>query len=124
MKAETLIYSSQIESGLALIDGVRAPQKSGLPNVAGTGLTQSQALEELRIERRVGLFLRGVSFYDARRWDVTKTPKPGLTVLDRDGNVNVNATFNYTYLDYWSVPDQELVFNQLNSGSFGIVSPN
>jgi hypothetical protein len=124
MKAETLIYSSQIESGLALIDGVRAHQQAGLPNVAGTGLTQTQALEELRIERRIGLFLRGVSFYDARRWDVTKTPKPGLTVLDGEGNVNVNATFNYNYLDYWSVPDQELVFNQPNSGSVGVVSPN
>ena len=33
MKAETLIYSWQIESGLALIEGVRADQHAGLPNV-------------------------------------------------------------------------------------------
>jgi hypothetical protein len=124
MKAETLIYSSQIESGLAIIDGVRVHQQADLPSVAGTGLTLTQALEELRIERRIGLFLRGVSFYDARRWDVTKTPRTGLTVLDGEGNVNVNATFNYNYLDYWSIPDQELVFNQPNSGSVGVVSPN
>jgi hypothetical protein len=122
MKAETFIYSSQIESGLAIIDGVRRHQQANLPNVAGTGLTQTQALEELRIERRIGLFLRGVSFYDARRWDITKTPRTGLTVLDGEGNLNVNATFNYNYLDYWSVPDQELVFNQPNDGSTGVVT--
>jgi hypothetical protein len=122
MKAETFIYSSQIESGLAIIDGVRRHQQAGLPDVAGTGLTQTQALEELRVERRIGLFLRGVSFYDARRWDVTKIPKTGLTVLDGEGNLNVNATFNYNYLDYWSVPDQELVFNQPNDGSARVVT--
>jgi len=122
MKAETLIYSSQIESGLAIIDGVRRHQQADLPNVAGKGLTQNQALEEVRIEKRIGLFLRGVSFYDARRWDVTKTPRNGLTVLDGKGNLNVNATFNYNYLDYCGVPDQELVFNQPNDRSAGVIT--
>jgi hypothetical protein len=122
MKAENFIYSGQVENGLTIIDGVRTHQQANLASVAGTGLTQTQALEELRIERRIGLFLRGVSFYDARRWDITKTPKAGLTVLDGEGNVNINATFNYNYLDYWSVPDQELVFNQPNDGSEGVIS--
>lgn len=122
MKAEALIYSNQIESGLQIIDAVRNHQNAGLTNVAGTGLNQTDALEELRKERRIGLFLRGVAFYDARRWDITKTPRTGLTVLDGSGNLNTNATFNYNYLDYWSVPDQELVFNQPNEGSVGVVT--
>ncbi len=124
MKAEALIYSGQIDAGLALIDAVRDHQQAGLAPVSGTGLNLEEALEELRVERRIGLFLRGVSFYDARRWDVTKTPRTGLSVLDGSGNVNTNATFNYNYLDYWSVPDQELEFNQPNEGSVPVVSPN
>lgn len=122
MKAEALIRSNQIEDGLSLIDAVRNHQDSGLSPVAGTGLNLDEALEELRMERRIGLFLRGVAFYDARRWDVTKTPKSGLTVLDGLGNVSTNATFNYNYLDYWSVPDQELVFNTPSDASVDVIS--
>lgn len=124
MKAEALIYLGQIDEGLAIIDGVREHQNAGLAPVSGTGLTLDEALEELRVERRIGLFLRGLAFYDARRWDITKTPRSGLTVLDGNGNVNTNATFNYNYLDYWSVPDQELEFNKPNEGSVPVVSPN
>ena len=124
MKAEALIYLGQIDEGLAIIDGVRNHQNAGLAAVSGTGLTLEEALEELRIERRIGLFLRGVAFYDARRWDITKTPRSGLTVLDGNGVVNTNATFNYNYLDYWSVPDQELEFNKPNEGTAPVVSPN
>jgi hypothetical protein len=124
MKAEALIYLGQIDEGLAIIDGVREHQNAGLAPVSGTGLSMDEALEELRVERRIGLFLRGLAFYDARRWDITKTPRSGLTVLDGDGNVNTNATFNYNYLDYWSVPDQELEFNKPNEGSVPVVSPN
>lgn len=122
MKAEAFIRNGQIEQGLTLIDAVRTHQQSGLASVAGTGLTLDQALEELRIERRIGLFLRGVAFYDARRWDITKTPRSGLTVLDGAGAVNTNATFNYNYLDYWSVPDQELSFNTPSAGSADVTS--
>ncbi len=124
MKAEALIYLGQIDEGLAIIDGVREHQNAGLAPVSGTGLSLDEALEELRVERRIGLFLRGLAFYDARRWDITKTPRSGLTVLDGNGNVNTNATFNYNYLDYWSVPDQELEFNKPNEGSVPVVSPN
>tara|TARA_R110002096_G_scaffold163757_1_gene331338 strand:- start:553 stop:2127 length:1575 start_codon:yes stop_codon:yes gene_type:complete len=124
MKAEALIFSSQTDAGLALIDGIRDHQQAALPATSGTGLNMDEALEELRVERRIGLFLRGVTFYDARRWDITKTPRSGLSVLDGLGNVNTNATFNYNYLDYWSVPDQELEFNEPNEGSVPVVSPN
>lgn len=123
MKAEALIHTNMIEEGLTLIDQVRNYQQANLAPVAGTGLNQTQALEELRRERRIGLLLRGVAFYDARRWDVTKTPRTGVTVLDGSGNVNTNATINYNYLDYWSIPDQELVFNEPSSGSVDVKTP-
>ncbi len=115
MKAEALIYSGQIEDGLAIIDNIRQHQNAELGAVAGTGLNQTGALEELRRERRIGLLLRGVGFYDARRWRVTEPTsqgggKTGAVVLDATGNLNTNATFNYNYLDYWDVPDQEAAF--------------
>lgn len=124
IKAEAAIYLNNIEPGLALIDGVRTYQQATLASVAGTGLTRAQALEELRKERRIGLLLRGVGFYDARRWDVTKTPRSGATVLSATGVVNTNATINYNYLDYWSVPDQELSFNSPSSSSAPVKSLN
>jgi hypothetical protein len=124
MQAEALIYSGQIDQGLAIIDGVREHQLAGLDAVSGTGLNLDEALEELRVERRIGLLMRGVAFYDARRWNITKTPRAGLTVLDGSGSLNTNATFNYNYLDYWSIPDQELEFNQPNEGTAPVVSPN
>ncbi|MBP2830568.1 RagB/SusD family nutrient uptake outer membrane protein [Aquimarina sp. U1-2] len=115
MKAEALIRTGQLESGLQIIDNIRDHQNANLDAVAGTGLTEAEAIEELRRERRIGLLLRGVGFYDARRWGVI-TPvnqgggRTGAVVLDDLGNVNTDATFNYNYLDYWDVPDQETAF--------------
>ena len=48
MKAEALIRTGQTNAGLQLVDAVRSYQNAGLPAVAGTGLTQAQALEEPR----------------------------------------------------------------------------
>jgi hypothetical protein len=103
---------------------VRDFQNAGISHVAGTGLTQAQALEELRRERRVGLFLRGTAFYDARRWGVTEPASSGGGraggIVMVPGNLLVPAQANpapvpcfleYKYLDYWDVPQNELDFN-------------
>ncbi|TPN81754.1 RagB/SusD family nutrient uptake outer membrane protein [Aquimarina algicola] len=115
MKAEAFIYSGQIEDGLNIIDNIRQFQDAELAPVAGTGLDEAGALEELRKERRIGLLLRGVGFYDARRWGVIEPVsqgggRTGAVVLDAVGNLNTNATFDYNYLGYWDVPDQEAAF--------------
>ncbi|MCB0612978.1 MAG: RagB/SusD family nutrient uptake outer membrane protein, partial [Phaeodactylibacter sp.] len=109
MRAEALIKTGKIDDGLALIDEVRTAQDAGLDPVTGTGLNEEQAYEELRRERRIGLFLRGLPFYDARRWGLTDPleeggGRTGCVVLDAAGNLNTNATFDYNYLDYWGVP--------------------
>ncbi len=121
MKAEALLYSGQLEDGLSIIDAIRTHQNAELPAVAGNGMSEAEALEELRRERRIGLLLRGVGFYDARRWGVTEPVsqgggRTGATVLDAFGNLNTNATFDYNYLDYWPVPAQELEFNAPDNG--------
>jgi hypothetical protein len=122
MKAEARIYTGDIEGGLQLIDGIRTLQGAGLAPVAGTGLSLEAAKEELRRERRVVLPFRGLSFYDARRWGVIDDISQGggrtnAVVVDQSGNLNTNATINYNYLDYWDVPDNELVYNVPAAGS-------
>ena len=128
MKAEALIRLGQINPGLAIVDQVRAFQNAGLAPVANTGLTQAQALEELRRERRVALFMRGVAFYDARRLGITAPAANGggranawvyfpASTLGTAGD-EVRPTFmEYDYMDYWDVPQNELDFNVPPAGS-------
>jgi hypothetical protein len=129
MMAEALIYTGQIDQGLAFVDAVRTHQGAGLPAVSGTGLTAAQALEEVREERRIALLFRGTAFYDARRWgviyDISKGGgRKGCVVLTPAGVLNTNATINYNFLDYWDVPADEFVLNPPAAGSAPIKNPN
>jgi starch-binding outer membrane protein, SusD/RagB family len=128
MKAEALIYTNNIELGLASIDAVRTSQGAGLAAVTGTGLTLAQAKEELRRERRVALPFIGLSFYDARRWGVINPiaqggGRTGAVVVTGTGAVNTNVTIEYNFLDYWDVPDNELVYNPPSAGSAPVKNP-
>lgn len=128
MKAEALIYTSQINQGLQSIDAVRTYQGAGLAPVAGTGLTQAQAVTELRSERRVALPFLGLSFYDARRWGRIYPIAQGggrtpAVVVKNDGSVDNNATIEYDFLDYWDVPDNELAYNPAATGSAPTKNP-
>lgn len=116
MLAEAKIRANNIDDGLTHVDNVRTDQAAGLADVANTGLSQAEALEELRIERRIGLFLRGTAFYDARRLGITAPVsegggRTGCIVWAADGTKNTNAIFNYNYMDYWPVPTTETDFN-------------
>ncbi|HEV8079634.1 MAG TPA: RagB/SusD family nutrient uptake outer membrane protein [Chitinophagaceae bacterium] len=129
MRAEALIYTNQINAGLALIDAVRAYQGAGIAAVANTGLTLAQAIVELRRERRVALVFRGVSFYDYRRWGITDDVskgggRTGAVVLTTANVLNTNSTINYNFLDYWDVPQDETELNPPSAGSAPVVNPN
>jgi len=127
-RAEALIYTSQIEQGLQIVDQVRTAQGAALPAVAGTGLTQAQAIAELRRERRVALYVRGTAFYDARRWGRTAPLSagggrtdavvflPGSLIGGGADAVRV-CTMDYRYVDYFDVPVNELDFNPPSSVS-------
>jgi hypothetical protein len=122
MKAEALIYTGQVDAGLQIIDAVRTYQGAGLAAVAGTGLTQAQAITALRRERRVALPFIGLSFYDARRWGRIYPRgegggRTGAVIVKVDGSVDTNATIAYNFLDYWDVPDNELAYNPAESGT-------
>ena len=124
MKAEALIQTGAIATGLLSIDAVRTYQGAGLAASSPT-LTQAQAYEELRKERRIALAFKGLSFYDARRWGVTEpsSSRTGSTVLSFNGTVSTNATIVYGFLDYWDVPDSELAYNPAAAGSAPTSNP-
>ncbi|HTE09759.1 MAG TPA: RagB/SusD family nutrient uptake outer membrane protein [Chitinophagaceae bacterium] len=124
MKAEALIQTNQIDLGVQSIDKVRTYQGAALAPV-GAGLTQAAAYEELRRERRIALAFRGLSFFDARRWEIIAPDKSrtGAVVISAAGALNTNATIIYGYLDYWDVPDNELAYNPAVSGSAPIKNP-
>lgn len=125
MKAEAIMNGGgSIVEALTIIDNIRSYQGAGLAPVAGAGLTLTQAREELRSERRVGLAFRGLSFYDARRWGVIANGRTGAVVIDRNGVVSTNATIQYNFLDYWDVPDTELATNPPSASSAPVKNPS
>ncbi|MVT09898.1 RagB/SusD family nutrient uptake outer membrane protein [Chitinophaga tropicalis] len=129
MLAEANIRLNNTDAGLAYIDAVRDYMGAGVTAVAGTGLSETEALNELVKERRVALVFRGLSFYDSRRWgwtyDVTNGGGSyGNTFLTSAGTVNTNVTINYDFLDYWDVPADESDLNPPGEGSAAVKNPN
>jgi len=136
MLAEASIRTGAIDPGLALVDQVRTFQGAGLTAVSGTGLSQALAIEELRKERRIGLYMRGLAFYDARRWGVTAPASAGggrancNVVVPNNLLGNPAATgftvlpcfMDYNYMDYWDVPATEFSYNPPASGSVAIAN--
>ncbi|TAJ50567.1 MAG: RagB/SusD family nutrient uptake outer membrane protein [Chitinophagaceae bacterium] len=124
MKAEALIQTGQIDLGVQSIDRVRTYQGAGLAAI-GAGLTQAAAYEELRRERRIALAFKGLSFYDARRWEIIAPDKSrtGCNHISAAGTLSTNATIVYGFLDYWDVPDNELAYNPPAAGSAAVVNP-
>jgi starch-binding outer membrane protein, SusD/RagB family len=130
MIAEADIYTGSISQGDALIDQVRAYQNAGLPPAASHGLTLDSAVAQLHSERRIGLYDRGVAWYDARRWGVTAPASSGggrananvLVPGSLIGGGSTPATIlpcfiEYNFVDYWDVPANELDFNPAGAGS-------
>jgi hypothetical protein len=124
MKAEALIMTGKVDDGVKSIDAVRTYQGAGLAAIA-SGLSQAEAYEELRAERRIALGFKGLSFYDARRWDVINPSKgrSNAVVVSFTGAVNTKAKIVYGYLDYWDVPDNELAYNPAAPGSAPTKNP-
>jgi len=130
MKAEALINTGNIASGLASIDNVRNYQGAGLAPLAGQSLSLAAATTQLRSERRVALVFRGIAFYDARRYGVIYDVSQGggitnaVAIDNATGIVNTKVAINYNFLDYWDVPADEFVLNPPAAGSAPIKNPN
>ncbi|HLK30788.1 MAG TPA: RagB/SusD family nutrient uptake outer membrane protein [Puia sp.] len=129
MLAEANIMLGNTDAGLAFVDAIRDYQGAAVTHVAGTGLTQTEAMQELVQERRVALAFRGLSFYDSRRWGwiyaiANGGGSYGNTFLSASGVLDHNTTIDYNFLDYWDVPADESVLNPPGSGSAATVNPN
>lgn len=128
MLAEANIRTGAVSAALTFIDNVRAYQGSGVAKLAGTSLTATQAMQELTMERMAALALRGLSFYDSRRWGWTYSianggARYGCTLI-YNTKVYTNATINYNYMDYWDVLADEIVKNPPSADSAPVVNPN
>jgi starch-binding outer membrane protein, SusD/RagB family len=128
MLAEANIRTGNVNAGLALIDAVRSYQGSGVAALAGSGLAAAQAMQELTMERIAALALRGLSFYDSRRWGwaygVSRGGgRYGATLLYK-GKVFTNATIDYNFMDYWDVPKDETDKNPPSSDSAPVMNAN
>lgn len=128
MLAEAKIRTGNIAAGLAHIDNVRTYQGAGVAALAGSSLTLSQSLKELTMERLAALALRGLSFYDCRRWGWTYSVangggRYGCTVLVGTKVYN-NATIDYNFMDYWDVPGDETEKNTPSADSAPVINPN
>lgn len=124
MKAEALIKTGAIDLGVKSIDAVRTYQGAGL-TATSNGLTATEAYEELRRERRIALAFKGLSFYDARRWEIIAPDKSrtNCNVVNGAGKLSTKAIIVYGYLDYWDVPDNELAYNPATPGSAPTKNP-
>ena len=128
MLAEANIRSGNIPAGLTIIDNIRSYQGAGVPAIAGSPLTLPQALNELTMERSAALALRGLSFYDSRRWGWIYSKangggRYGCTLLYK-GNIYTNATIDYNFMDYWDVPADETDKNPPSSDSAPVKNAN
>ena len=128
MLAEANIRTGNIPAGLTLIDEVRDYQGAGVAHIGGSGLTLSQAMQELTMERLAALALRGLSFYDSRRWGWTYAianggGRYGCTLIF-NATVYTNATIDYNFMDYWDVPADETDKNPPSADSVPVKNPN
>jgi hypothetical protein len=129
MMAEANIRLGNIAAGLAYVDAVRDYQGAGVSPVAGTVTDLAGAMKELTSERRVALFARGTSYYDARRWGWTYDisvggGQYGQLVFNADGTYETNATVNYNFMDYWDIPKDETQLNPPDATSAAVLNPN
>ncbi|MEQ9263926.1 MAG: RagB/SusD family nutrient uptake outer membrane protein [Balneolaceae bacterium] len=119
MQAEAELGLGDAAAAATLINTVRNMplQQAGLPDlVAATE-------QDLRDERRASLFMRGLAFYDARRFNELKSRADGGGVsgvwvyrLDPVTQALVledNSTIYYNFVEYWDVPDAETDFNAI-----------
>ena len=127
MLAEANIRTGNISAGVGMIDNVRKYQGAGIA-VLPTTLTIVEALKELSMERLAALALRGISFFDLRRWGWTYSVangggRYGSTILFK-GNIYNNATIDYNFMDYWDVPADETVKNPPSADSVPVINKN
>lgn len=112
-KAEALIELNQdIPGAIALINRVRTERTDVKMRPLPTTLSQVEARQKLRQERRIEFALEGLYWSDIRRWNIGKDLYP-LVIRDHLGGV-IETRFPNGYLAYYNllpIPVNEISLN-------------
>jgi len=112
-KAEAIIETNgNINEAIGLINRIRTERVDVKLTPLAMGLSQSEAREKLRHERRIEFALEGLYWSDIRRWNIGKDIYP-VAVKDQNGNT-IETKFPNGYLEYYNllpIPDAEISLN-------------
>lgn len=113
-KAEAIIETNgNIDDAVKLINRIRTERNDVKITSLPMGLTQSQARQKLRQERRIEFALEGLYWSDIKRWKIGKDIYP-VVVRDQVGGI-IETKFPNGYLEFYDllpIPLSELSLNE------------
>ena len=113
-KAEALIETNgNIDDAVALINRIRTERNDVKISLLPMGMSQNEARQKLRHERRIEFALEGLYWADIKRWDIGKDIYP-LEIRDQNGGL-IETKFPSGYLEYYNllpIPDSERSLNR------------
>ncbi len=112
-KAEAIIeINGDIDEAVGLINKIRTGRDDVKLTPLPTGLSQNEARQGLRHERRIEFALEGLYWSDIRRWDIGKDLYP-IVIKDQNGGT-IETKFPGGYLEYFNllpIPQSEISLN-------------
>lgn len=113
-KAEALIETNQsVDQGIALINRIRTERDDVTLSTLPNGMSQSEAREAVRHERRIEFALEGLYWSDIRRWEIGPEIYPielrgsdgGLVEIRYEGGYEIPKDLVFP------IPDNEISLN-------------
>jgi hypothetical protein len=112
-KAEALIETNQnIEGAIALINRIRTEREDVKISTLPTGLSQTEAREKLRHERRIEFFGEGILWADIKRWNIGPDIYPADVLAFNGSLIETKFPAGYeTRHNLLPIPDNERSLN-------------